>query len=131
LHYSTSFRAAGFNDKADAFYGSLTGKWVTPWKWGDLGSFVSGELGHWWIDGAGFTNVGFADPDYTYWNAGLALTYKTLTLDFRYHGTDMSRAECGNFLLVAANNASTKWCGDTFIVTLKFDSTLSALTAMK
>jgi uncharacterized protein (TIGR02001 family) len=131
LHYSTSFRAAGFNDKADAFYGSLTGKWVTPWKWGDLGSFVSGELGHWWVDGAGFTNVGFADPDYTYWNAGLALTYKTLTLDFRYHGTDMGRTECGNFLLVAANNASTKWCGDTFIVTLKFDSTLSALTAMK
>jgi uncharacterized protein (TIGR02001 family) len=132
LHYSTAFNAVGVDEKADAFYGSLTGKWVTPWKWGEVGSYVSGELGHWWIDGSGFTDpaVGtFSDPDYTYWNLGLALTYKVFTLDFRYHGTDQSRSECGDFLLVAATNSATKWCNDTFIVTLKVDSTLSALTA--
>jgi hypothetical protein len=39
----------------------------------------------------------------------------------------MSRAECGNFLLVAAGNPATKWCGDTFIVSLKFDTALSQL----
>lgn len=131
LHYSTSFaNIAGTNDKANAFYGSFTGKWVTPWKWGDVGSYLSGEVGHWWIDGSGFTASGFADPDYTYWNAGFALTYKVFTLDFRYHGTDQSRTECGNFLL-AAGNSSTKWCNDTFIVTLKVDSTLSALGVVK
>jgi uncharacterized protein (TIGR02001 family) len=129
LHYSTSFaNLAGTNDKAEAFYGSLTGKWVTPWKWGDVGAFISGELGHWWIDGSGFVASGFADPDYTYWNAGVAFTYKVFTLDLRYHGTDQSRTDCGNFLL-AAGNSSTKWCNDTFIATLKVDTTLSALTA--
>jgi uncharacterized protein (TIGR02001 family) len=129
LHYSSTFATLGVSEKPDAVYGSLTGKWVTPWKWGDLGSYISGELGHWWIDGAGFSNplVGAADPDYTYWNIGAALTYKMLTLDFRYHGTDMSRTECGNFLLVGAANPATKWCNDTFIVTAKFDTTFSAL----
>ena len=128
LHYSTSFATiAGSNAKATGFYGSATAKWVTPWKWGDVGSYLSGELGHWWLDGTGFIASGFADPDYTYWNAGFALTYKMITLDFRYHGTDMSRADCGNFLLVAPGNAATKWCSDTFIVTAKVDTSFSAL----
>lgn len=128
LHYSTSFVGlGGGHHDADAFYGSVTGKWVTPWKWGEVGAFVSGELGHWWIDGTGFTASGFADPDYTYWNAGIAFTYKIFTLDLRYHGTDQSRTDCGNFLL--ATGSSTKWCNDTFIATLKVDTTLSALTA--
>jgi uncharacterized protein (TIGR02001 family) len=131
LHYSSTFATAGVSEKADAFYGSLTGKWVTPWKWGELGSFISGELGHWWIDGSGFSDplVGAGDPDYTYWNIGLALTYKVFTLDLRYHGTDMSRSDCGDFLVVAAANPATKWCSDTFIATLKVDTTLSALMA--
>jgi len=130
LHYSTSFaNIAGVNNKADAFYGSLTGKWVTPWKFGDIGTFISGEVGHWWIDGSGFTASGFADPDYTYWNVGLAFTYKVFTLDLRYHGTDQSRTDCANFLLAAAGTGPTKWCNDTFIATLKIDTTLSALMA--
>ncbi|HVV78250.1 MAG TPA: TorF family putative porin [Pseudolabrys sp.] len=129
LHYSTTFAALapGNNDKADAFYGSITGKWVTPWKWGDVGTYVSGELGHWWIDGSGFVASGFGDPDYTYWNVGLAFTYKVFTLDLRYHGTDQSRTDCGNFLMTAGS--PTKWCNDTFIATLKVDTTLSALMA--
>jgi uncharacterized protein (TIGR02001 family) len=130
LHYSTSFaNIAGVNNKADAFYGSLTGKWVTPWKFGDIGTFISGEVGHWWIDGSGFTASGFADPDYTYWNVGLAFTYKVFTLDLRYHGTDQSRTDCANFLLAAAGTGPTKWCNDTLIATLKIDTTLSALMA--
>jgi uncharacterized protein (TIGR02001 family) len=131
LHYSSTFNSFGVNEKADAFYGSITGKWVTPWKVGEIGSYISGELGHWWIDGSGFTNplvVGpFNDPDYTYWNVGLGLTYKVFTLDLRYHGTDQSRSDCGDFLLTAGS--PTKWCGDTFIATLKVDTTLSALMA--
>jgi uncharacterized protein (TIGR02001 family) len=114
----------GFGD-VPGVYASVTGKWVTPWKVGDLGSYVSGELGHWFLDDVGAAPS--VDPSYTYWNAGLALTYKVVTLDLRYHGTDMSRAECGNFLLVAAGNPATKWCGDTFIASLKFDTALSQL----
>jgi hypothetical protein len=89
---------------------------------------VSGELGHWWIDGSGFIAAGMtADPDYTYWNAGLAFTYKIWTLDLRYHGTDQSRQDCANFLVVGVANPGSRWCKDAFIATLKFDTTMSAL----
>lgn len=126
LNYSASFAATG-GQKADAVYASATAKWVLPWTAGDLGAYVSGELGHWFIDDSGFIAAGFADPSYTYWNAGIALTYKAITLDLRYHGTDQSVADCNNFLLVAAGNASSNWCDDTFIAALKFDTSLSAL----
>lgn len=136
LNYSKSFSTLGAGADAEAVYASLTGKWVTPWKSGDWGLFLSGEIGHWWIDDAGFTNpVNVAagalyglDPSYTYWNAGLGITYKAFTLDLRYHGTDMSENECSSFLLLSQpGNAARRWCGDTFIASLKFDTALSAL----
>ncbi|MPZ59349.1 MAG: hypothetical protein GEU91_23275 [Rhizobiales bacterium] len=129
LNYGETFRTIGVAADASAVYASLTGKWVLPWKANDVGAFVSGELGHWWIDDAGFTNplVGLTDPSYTYWNVGLGITYKAITLDLRYHGTDMSKADCGAFLVTGVPNRSNNWCDDTFIVALKFDTTVSAL----
>jgi uncharacterized protein (TIGR02001 family) len=115
----------GFGDVA-GFYVSGTAKWVLPWKAGDLGSFVSGELGRWFLDNV-VVGGASVDPSYTYWNIGLGLTYKAITLDLRYHGTDQSITDCGNFLLVAAANPATRWCNDTFIAAIKFDTTLSAL----
>lgn len=120
LNYSESF---GGGPDADAFYASLTAKYILPWTSGSWGSYVSGELGHWWIDKSGF---GY-DPDYTYWNAGIAFTYKAITFDLRYHGTDMSRGDCANFLLVGTANPASRWCKDAFIASLKFDTTLNAL----
>lgn len=109
-------------------YGSVSGSWTLPWKVGDFGASVSGELGRWWLDNVISTNTGlFVDPSYTYWNAGLSFTYKVITLDPRYHGTDQNRTECGDFLLVAVANPAIKWCSDTFIAALKFDTSLSAL----
>ena len=118
----------GFGD-VSGLYGSLTAKWVLPWKAGDFGSFVSGELGHWWLDNVANPNPGpaFVDPSYTYWNVGIGFTYKAVTLDLRYHGTDQNRTQCGNFLLVATANPATKWCDDTFIAALKFDTSVNAL----
>jgi uncharacterized protein (TIGR02001 family) len=127
LNYSESFASAGVNADAAAFYVSGTAKWVTPWTYGDLGAYLSGELGHWFIDDKGFKATGFENPSYTYWNAGLAFTYKAVTLDLRYHGTDQSVAECRSFLLVGPGNPSGSWCDDTFIATIKFDTTLMAL----
>ncbi len=128
LHYSQTFLTiTGTATDATALYASLTAKWVLPWKSGDLGAYVSGELGHWWIKGAPFVAVGGVDPDYTYYNAGLAFTYKALTLDLRFHGNDMNTITCASFLLSAVGNPSNRWCGDAFIVALKFDTTLSAL----
>ena len=129
LHYSTSVTASGATGKPDGLYASLTAKWITPWTWGDVGSFVSGEIGHWWIDDAPFraSAAAYVDPSYAYWNVGAALTYKVLTLDFRYHGNDMSTAQCATLLFSAVGSASNKWCNDAYIVTLKIDATLSAL----
>lgn len=127
LNYSETFAAGGINGNANAVYASLTAKFVLPWKAGDWGSYVSGELGHWWINDTPFLAAGFIDPSYTYYNAGLALTYKAITIDFRFHGNDMSAASCQAFLLIGAANPANRWCGDTFIVALKFDTTLNAL----
>jgi uncharacterized protein (TIGR02001 family) len=132
LHYSTTFSAlaaagAGVAATPDAVYASVTGKWILPWTSGDLGAYVSGELGHWWINDTGFIGAGFVDPSYTYWNVGLALTYKALTLDFRYYGDDMSVQQCGSFLLTGVPNPSNNWCDDTFIVALKFDTTINSI----
>ncbi|MEX0753152.1 MAG: TorF family putative porin [Xanthobacteraceae bacterium] len=127
LNYSETFTAAGVSADASAVYASATAKWILPWTAGDLGSFVSGELGHWWIDDGGFVATGFTDPSYTYYNLGLALTYKAVTLDLRYHGTDQDTADCNSFLLVAAGNPSSDWCDGTFVASLKFDTALSAL----
>lgn len=124
LNYSASF--AGGSD-VGAFYGSATAKWILPWTAGDLGAYVSGEVGHWWIKDSNWTAIGLTDPSYTYWNVGLAFTYKVFTLDLRYHGTDQSVQDCANFLVVAVGNSSNNWCDDTFIVALKFDTTLSSL----
>jgi uncharacterized protein (TIGR02001 family) len=112
---------------AEAFYLSGTAKWVTPFKVGELGMYVSGELAYWFIDDTGFVAVGGTDPSYMYYNAGLAFTYKALTLDLRWHGNDMSTTECANYLLVAPANQASRWCGDTFVVGAKFDTTLNAL----
>ncbi len=127
LNYSETFATGGVNADASAVYASLTAKWVTPWTYGDLGAYISGELGHWWIDDKGFKATGFTDASYTYWNAGLAFTYKAVTLDLRYHGTDQSVKDCRSFLLVGPGNPAGKWCDDTFIASLKFDTTLMAL----
>jgi len=127
LNYSETFGATG-GQSANSIYASLTAKYVLPWQNAGWGSYVSGELGHWWIDGSGFVAAGAtADPDYTYWNAGIAFTYKALTLDLRYHGTSQSTQDCANFLVVAVANPASRWCKDAFIASLKFDTTLSAL----
>jgi uncharacterized protein (TIGR02001 family) len=127
LNYSETFKAGGINADARGVYASLTAKWVTPWTYGDLGAYISGELGHWWIDDKGWTASLLPDPSYTYWNAGLAFTYKAVTLDLRYHGTDQSVKDCRSFLLVGPGNPSGKWCDDAYIATIKFDTTLMAL----
>jgi uncharacterized protein (TIGR02001 family) len=127
LNYSETFATGGITADAAATYASVTAKWVTPWTSGDLGAYISGELGHWWIDDKGWAAALLPDPSYTYYNVGLAFTYKALTLDLRYHGTSQSVAECNSFLLVGPGNRSSNWCNDAYIASLKFDTTLMAL----
>lgn len=108
-----------------ATYFEANAKWVTPWTYGNLGSFVSGAIGHYSIERAAFHTT---DPDYNYWNLGVAFTYSALTLDLRYHDTDMSAAECGSFLNVnPATRPAQRYCSSAFIAKLSFDTLLSKI----
>lgn len=108
------------------FEGSL--KYVLPWSsptaYGPLGAYVSGAVGHWALDQDG-VNFGGADASYTYWNAGIAFTLSALTLDLRYHDTDLSPAECVAF--TGFGNSASRWCSGTFIAKLSFDTLLSKI----
>ena len=130
LNYSETFGNIGTPAKARGVYGSLTAAY-TFWQKDDWKAVASGELGRWWLNDTGFraagviNGLGPVNADYTYWNAGLAYTYKTVTLDLRYHGTDQGRTGCAAFLLVGTANPAAGWCKDAYIATLKFDSTWS------
>lgn len=106
--------------------GSL--KYVLPWSsptaYGPLGAYVSGAVGYWDIKQDG-VNFGGADASYSYWNAGVAFTLSALTLDLRYHDTDMTAAECVAF--TGFGVASNRWCSGTFIAKLSFDTMLSKI----
>jgi len=95
-----------------------------------IGDFaLSGEFGRQWL---GNTDVAHtpvyqsgnsrALPDYNYWNAGVSYTYKVATLDLRYHGTDMSKAECALITgsSLASGAAQSKYCGTAVVGTLSF-----------
>ena len=123
------------NTGATGTYGSLTGKVTVPTSWmpPDIGAYVSAELGRYWL---GTTDAFFGNtplPDYTYWNVGLGLTYKALTLDLRYHDTDLNRAQC--FVLTGdpgglpagPGQSLSRWCSEAFIAKLSVDTTLAAL----
>lgn len=113
----------------DGIYVEASAKYVLPWTTstahGPLGAFVSGAVGHWdiGIDNTGVV-FGGADMSYTYWNAGVAFTLSALTLDLRYHDTDLSPAECVTFTGFAQGG---RWCSSTFIAKLSFDTLLSKI----
>lgn len=143
------------NTGASGTYASATLKYTgtalpSGWGW-----YVSGEAGYYWLGTTDpiVTPTGVAIyydalgavvaadlPDYAYWNVGLGFTYKAITIDLRYHDTDLSKAECNALTAdpsaafttnVAINNFVTNglsnWCGAAFIGKLSFDTTLNAL----
>jgi uncharacterized protein (TIGR02001 family) len=135
LYYTPSF----LNSGAPGTYASATAKFTGPAMANGLGWYVSGEFGRQWLgtSDAFYFNTNFAD--YNTWNIGLGLTYKVFTLDLRYTGTDLSKADCnaftsdhtanfsGDFSPINPSGVGSKWCGDAFTVKLSVDSTLSAL----
>jgi hypothetical protein len=123
------------NTGAPGTYGSLTLKVAAPSSMlpSGIGAYVSGELARYWLGttGAFFGNIDL--PDYTYWNVGIGLTYKAVTLDLRYHDTDIGQANCFtltgdlNGLDSGGRPGRSNWCGSAFIAKLSVDTTLSAL----
>ncbi|MEP7031009.1 MAG: TorF family putative porin, partial [Pseudolabrys sp.] len=73
------------------------------------------------------TNMGFVSD--TYWDVGLDFVYKAMTLDLRYWGTNakpnaVAPNQCNTAL---GSGGSSNLCGDRFVATLKFDTSLAAL----
>ncbi len=70
-------------------------------------------------------------PEYNTWNAGFTYTYKQASLDLRYSGTDLSKADCAIITSDPKSYTSTpgrsKWCGNTFLATLAVDFVYSEL----
>jgi len=116
IQWTPDFAASG----ADGTY--LTGalKATLPLTT-DVGAYISGELGYQWLGRTDVAHGLVSLPDYLTWNVGAGLTYKALTLDFRYYDTDLSRFDCG---FLALKNT---YCDATFVVKLSADSLLSAL----
>ena len=113
LFWSNSF--IGFNG-VDGTHSSLFGRLALP-KLGlppDIASYVSAEVGHQWV-GDDFA------PGYTFWNAGVGFTYKSMTLDLRYTGSDLSDTECTAFI------GQSDSCGNRYLMSLSFDTSLNKL----
>jgi hypothetical protein len=141
-YYSPSW----LNTGASGLYASGTAKVTLPsFKTSlglidEVGWYISGELGHYWLGTTDFNafvfNPAINLPDYTFWNVGVAFTFlKVFTADFRYYDTDLSKTEC-NILTgdpratvggvgIVGNPAGlqSKLCGAAFIATLKADLT--------
>lgn len=121
------------NTGADGTYFGGTVKVAAPSTWfaTDFGAYISGEAARYIL---GTTDAFFGNinlPDYTYWNIGLALTYKIFTLDLRYHDTDLSRNQC--FVLTGdlrglpgggGGLGRSNWCSEAFIAKLSIDTTI-------
>jgi hypothetical protein len=138
VYYTPSW----LNTGANGTFASVTAKATLPsFRLGvgmvdEVGWFISGEFGHYWLGNTNVVPVVFPVsinlPDYNTWNLGLAFTWKVFTLDLRYYDTDLSRVNC-NLLtgdpnaVVTAAGAASKWCDATFIASFKFDLTLANL----
>lgn len=100
--------------------------------WASGGFSVSGEGGHYFIGAAktSATNfIAFDLPSYNYGNVGLTWAYKNLSLDVRFHTTDLTARQC--FALTGdfrgnINGGTSRWCGDAFIGTIKWQTSTAA-----
>jgi uncharacterized protein (TIGR02001 family) len=102
-----------------------------PWQPAGVTISLNPEIGREVYSSGVFANMGFQSD--TYWDVGLDFNYKAITLDLRYWGIDLSPTtatptgsnQCGPG--GAAFGGSANMCGNRFVATLKFDTTLSAL----
>ena len=83
------------------------------------------EIGRQWYSCT--TGVGACPTvsGYTYWDVGLIFNYKAATLDLRYWDTNKH-----NTFMAPAAFGGKDLAGSTFVATLKFDTTWSALKSL-
>jgi uncharacterized protein (TIGR02001 family) len=93
-----------------------------PWAPAGITISLNPEIGRQWYKCT--VGVGACPPvsGYTYWDVGLIFNYKAATLDLRYWDTNKHNTFIGPAAFGAKDLA-----GSTFVATLKFDTTWSAL----
>lgn len=124
--YTPSYIATG----ADGEYLSATAKYtIGDWA-------ISGELGRQVLGTTDathtspFTGVGkYSLPSYTTWNLGASYTYKFVTLDLRYWGTNLSKKDATlitgptNYIVGTAAGYRSNYADNRIVGTISFDLT--------
>ena len=128
VYWSPNWNNYGFNST----YVSATAKYT----FGESGFSVSGEFGRQYLGTTKATSIygQFAFPSYNSWNAGISYAYKVFTVDARYYGSSLSKAQCyavgsdpkGNVNGIVSGVSN--WCGNRFMVSLSADMTLKDLS---
>jgi len=113
LNYSPDYLNYGM----DGTTGALSFAWTAPTAYKDLSFFVSGDVGRVWL---GESTVFGLVPDYTYWSAGFGWTWKNITLDLRYHDTDLSGFGCTSIWNAHGTAGIAGWCGEAYVAKLSF-----------
>jgi hypothetical protein len=116
---------------APATYINGTAKYALPE--GLVGPGVlafSGEIGYYDLGKTSPQLGSIKLADYTTWNIGASYTYKQVTLDLRYHDTNLGKRDC--FLNTTDprgvfNGGRSNWCSETFVATLSVDLVASQL----
>ncbi|HEX5213120.1 MAG TPA: TorF family putative porin [Pseudolabrys sp.] len=132
-NYNNKAVAPGLVWVGDAGHYFAAGNAVITLPWhpvADVTLSINPEIGYEWYSSGVTANMGFISD--TYWDVGLDIVYKAVTLDLRYWGTNAKPGIAGTASANQCNTAvgsggSSNLCGDRFVATLKFDTTLSAL----
>lgn len=110
LSTNYSWTADYFATGADASYLAVSGRWDIPFApMAALKPYASAEVGRQWV---GMTEFGTNTPDYNTWNVGAGFSVGKMTIDLRYHDSDMSKSDCLN---VAGDR---NWCGSRYVASV-------------
>jgi hypothetical protein len=124
FYYTPDYLQTG----TDGEYASVTAKFTGNALPNGVNWYISAEFGRQWL---GTTDAFYGNillPDYNTWNAGIGMTYKVFTVDLRYSDTDLTTAECNAITSdFTSSGLTSKWCGSTFIATVRADMTLDSL----
>ena len=111
----------------DAGHYYVSGNAVITLPWHpvpDVTLSINPEIGYEWYSSGVNANLGFSSD--TYWDVGLDINYKAITLDLRWWDTNIS-SPTTTYAAQCLNNLAGNYCSSRFVATLKFDTTLSAL----
>jgi uncharacterized protein (TIGR02001 family) len=107
-----------------AYYYSGNAVITLPWHpIPDVTISINPEIGRQVYGSGPSFNLGVAS--YTYWEVGLDINYKAMTLDLRYWDTNTGVAT--NAICAVGGHPGMDACDARFVATLKFDTSLSAL----